>query len=133
MKRVLFKILNYLIVSSLAIVFTGCLDDFLHPIPKCTDSKVVNRLDALLDANSIYGSDAKLNEALIVMVGVNEETNMKTCKARVDYSLKNENNNTIVNMVNNIPFMSDIAKNREVTYTISHSKDKKDFIVEIVD
>lgn len=114
-------------------MFSGCVDQVLNPVPKCTDDKVIKKLDTLLDANSLYGSEAKINEILIVMVGINEKTNMKTCKTRVDYSLENENNNTMIHMMNNMPFMSEITKNREVTYTITQTKDKKDFIIEIID
>ena len=114
-------------------MFSGCVDQVLNPVPKCTDDKVIKKLDTLLDANSLYGSEAKINEILIVMVGINEKTNMKTCKTRIDYSLENENNNTMIHMMNNMPFMSEITKNREVTYTITQTKDKKDFIIEIID
>ena len=133
LKRRLSKIVSYVVIPALAFMLSGCLDEFIHPMPKCTDDKVVKKLDTLLDANSLYSSDAKVNEKLIVMVGVNEKTNMKTCKTRVDYSLENDNNNSILNMMNNMPFMSEIAKNREVTYTIAQTVDKKDFIIEIID
>lgn len=115
------------------IILTGCLEEYIHPQAKCTDAKVITKLNELVNASTLYGSKAKVNEELIVLVGINEKTKMKQCKAKVDYVLKNEDNSSMVNMMNNIPFMSNISKNIDLTYTITPTEDKKDFIIKIID
>ena len=117
----------------ISVAFTGCIDEYLHPTPKCTDENVVQKLNTYLNKHSLYGSKIEINEELIILVGVNEKTKMKTCKTKVDYSLENEDNNSIFSMMNAMPFMSDVSKNRDLTYTLIQTKDKKSFIINIID
>ena len=133
MKSVFVKLVSLVVAVIVTTSFSGCMDEYLHSMPKCTDDGVVEKLVTLVNANSMYGSKAVVNEKLIILVGVNEKTKMKTCKTKVDYSLKNEDNNSMVSMMNSMPFMSDMSKNRDVTYTLTQTEDKKGFVIEIIE
>lgn len=128
-----FKTISTVFILLSTLSFTGCIDELLHPTPKCTDEKVIEKLTQLINTNTMYGSKATINEELIILLGTNEKTNMKTCQTKVDFKLENENNSTMINMMNNMPFMSDLSKNHDLRYTISLTEDKKDFIVNIIE
>lgn len=118
---------------SLALTTTGCLDQLLKKTPKCSDENVVQELNKVLNKDLVYATKAEIKKDLIMFVGENEQTGMKTCKVTVDYSLKNDSNNSVVSMMNMIPIMSDIAKNKIVTYTVELSQDKKTNVIKLVD
>ena len=133
MNKILLKFFTSIGIVIIPLVFSGCLDEYIHPLPKCTDDKVVSKLATLVNSNALYGSKAVVNEKLIILVGVNEKTKMKTCKTKIDYSLDNDENNSMISMMNTMPFVSDVSKNRDITYTLVQTEDKKDFILEIIE
>ena len=122
-----------MIALSVSAIFSGCMEDYLKPLAKCTDKIVVEKTTKLIDEKSPFNSKVQLNEETIMLVGINEKTKVKTCKVKVDYVLNNENNNSMLSMMNEIPFVSDLSKNIVLTYTITPTEDKKDFIITIID
>ncbi|MFA6196314.1 MAG: hypothetical protein WC656_06695 [Sulfurimonas sp.] len=127
------KLLSIALLFTLTLGSTGCLDQLLKKTPKCSDENVVQELNKVLNADLVYGTRAEIRKDHILFVGENEQTGMKTCKVTVDYSLKNDSNNSVVSMMNMIPIMSDIAKNKTVTYTVELSQDKKTNVIKVVD
>ena len=133
MKTKLSKLLSIMLLVTLVLTTTGCLDQLLKKTPKCSDENVVQELSKILNTDLVYATKAEIKKDLIMLVGENEQTGMKTCKVTVDYSLKNDSNNSIVSMMNRIPIMSDIAKNKTITYTVELSQDKKTNVIKVVD
>ena len=127
------KLLSIALLFTLTLSSMGCLDQLLKKTPKCSDENVVQELNKVLNADLVYGTKAEIKKDLIMFVGENEQTGMKTCKVTVDYSLKNDSNNSVVSMMNMIPIMSDIAKNKTITYTVELSQDKKTNVIKVVD
>jgi hypothetical protein len=133
MKTKLLKLFSITVFFALALTTTGCLDQFLKKTPNCSDENVVQELSKILNADLVYGTKAEIKKELILFVGENEQTGMKTCKATVDYSLKNDTNNSVVSMMNMMPVMSDMAKNKIVNYTVELSADKKTNVIKVID
>lgn len=122
-----------ILTFALSTMLLGCMEGFVNPLAKCTDKQVLTKLTHLIEADSISGSKAQLNEDSIMLIGINEKTKMKTCKIKVDYMLENETNNSVLSIMNEMPFVSKLSKNIDLTYTITPTKDQKDFILKIID
>jgi len=124
---------SILMALSLSTLFLGCMEDYLNPLARCTDSSVIQRVIQLNNEKTPYTYKTMLDEESVMLVGINEKTKVKTCKVKVDYVLQNENNSTMLSMISKMPFVSDLSKNIELTYTIIPTQDQKDFIIKIID
>jgi len=126
------KLYIFAIFSS--ILFTGCLNEMekiMHPVAKCSNKGVVQDLSIQLNANSMYPTKVEIDRNSIILIGVNEESDSKTCRALVKYSLDTEDNSSVVSVMSMMPMVSDMSSKMHVEYVVSRDLDRKSFKVNI--
>jgi len=120
------------------LLFTGCIDEIkeklnfaksevikvIYPIPECSDKEVIVEVNRILSNDALYGMHAQVKFGTILLTGVNEETEAKTCKAVVTYTI-DEKDNKISSFFSKVPLIKNVSKDRTISYTI-HRHPKAD-------
>lgn len=144
MKKNHFSSLFTVAIISSSIFFSGCLEDIkkkflsaeeevtkvIYPMPNCSDKEIIDQVNNNLTHDALYGTHAQVKFGTIVFVGSNEETEVKTCKAVVTYSI-DEKDNKISSFFSKIPIIKNVSKDRSISYSIVRGQDGETFLVNI--
>jgi hypothetical protein len=113
------------------LMLTGCIDEIkeklnfaksqmkkiIYPIPECSDKEVIVEVNRILSNDALYGMHAQVKFGTILLTGINEETEAKTCKAVVTYTIDKEDNK-ISSFFSKVPLIKNVSKDRTISYTI---------------
>jgi hypothetical protein len=144
MKKLSILSLSSILILSSSLLFTGCLEDIkkkfqsagdevekvIYPVPNCSDKEVIYEVNKKLTNHALYGTHAQVKFGTILYTGSNEETEEKSCKAVVTYSI-DEKDNKISSFFSKIPVIKNVSKDRTITYSIQRGADNKTFIVNV--
>ena len=138
------KIRNFftLLLVSSSLVLTGCNEDFektydkveeivletfnfaqgevekiIYPVPHCSDKKVISEVNRNLSKDALYGTHAQVKYGTILLTATNEQTDAKSCKAVVTYSI-DEKGNKLSSFLSKVPVFKNVSKDRTISYTV---------------
>lgn len=119
------------VLVSSTLMFTGCIDEIkeklnfakgevekiIYPVPKCSDKEVISEVNRKLSKDALYGTHAQVKYGTILLTATNEQTDAKTCKAVVTYSI-DKDDNKMSSFFSKIPVFKNVSKDRTISYTV---------------
>jgi len=119
------------VLVSSSLMFTGCIEEIkeklnfakgevekiIYPVPKCSDTEVVFEVNKKLSHDALYGTHAQVKYGTILLTATNEQTDAKSCRAVVTYSI-DEKDNKISSFLSKVPVFKNVSKDRTISYTI---------------
>lgn len=149
-------VLSTLLVAS-ALMFSGCNEDVEHtyesvkklvlktftlaqsevekiiyPVPHCSDKEVIAEVNKKLSNDALYGTHAQVKYGTILLTATNEQTDAKSCKAVVTYSI-DKKSNTISSFLSKVPVFKNVSKDRTISYTVYRHPNADENLTFLVD
>ncbi|MFT5661177.1 MAG: hypothetical protein ACI9TV_001823 [Sulfurimonas sp.] len=95
----------------------GEVEKIIYPVPHCSDKEVVFEVNNKLSNDALYGTHAQVKYGTILLTATNEETDAKSCKAVVTYSI-DKDSNQISSFLSKVPVFKNVSKDRTISYTV---------------
>lgn len=115
-----------MVIAMIAILFSGCFQE----APKCSNKEVLGLLQKLLNTDHITGTI--LND-YIIETDINDKKNIRTCKTRVDFQYKvDENNKWSAYFKKEFMGNSRLLNNIEVKYEVMLNDSGDKYIVSLL-
>ena len=95
----------------------GEVEKIIYPVPHCSDKEVIFEVNRKLSKDALYGTRAQVKYGTILLTATNEQTDAKSCKAVVTYSI-DAKGNKISSFFSKVPVFKNISKDRTISYTV---------------